>query len=62
MKAFSFIRSSLTGGAGQPLASAKPEATLGVPKVPSLLFDLEVYSSRLVYSSRVIEGSSDMAS
>ena len=49
MKAFSFIRSSLTGGgAGQPLASVKPEATLGVPKVPSLLFDLEVYRSCVV--------------
>lgn len=53
MKAFSFIRSSLTGG-GQQAVSCKPEesAAPGVPKVPSLLFDLEVSAS--VHLSRTL--------
>ena len=42
MKAFSFFRSSLAGGCYQ--GPCKPEETNSgfIPKVPSLLFDLEV--------------------
>lgn len=44
MKAFSFIRSSLAGGCYQGPPLLKPEESLSgfIPKVPSLLFDLEV--------------------
>lgn len=44
MKAFSFIRSSLAGGCYQGPPLPKPEESLSgfIPKVPSLLFDLEL--------------------
>ena len=43
MKAFSFIRSSLAGGCYQGPPAKPEESPSGViPKVPSLLFDLEV--------------------
>lgn len=43
MKAFSFIRSSLAGGCYQGPPPKPEESPSGViPKVPSLLFDLEV--------------------
>ncbi len=52
MKAFSFIRSSLAGGCYQG-SGPKPEETASgfIPKVPSLLFDLEVTARRDVESS-----------
>ena len=51
MKAFSFIRSSLAGGCYQG-SGPKPEesASGSIPKVPSLLFDLEVTARRDVKS------------
>lgn len=43
MKAFSFIRSSLTGGGQSPVTARTDEVTSQrVPKVPSLLFDMEL--------------------
>ena len=54
MKAFSFIRSSLAGGCYQG-PSAKPEESPSgvIPKVPSLLFDLEVgLATKLAYLTK----------
>ena len=49
MKAFSFIRSSLAGGCYQGSGPKPEESASGfIPKVPSLLFDLEVTSQRHV--------------
>lgn len=42
MKAFSFIRSSLAGGCYQAPFKPEDSASGFIPKVPSLLFDLEV--------------------
>lgn len=54
MKAFSFIRSSLAGGCYQG-PPGKPEESLPssgfIPKVPSLLFDLEVGANASSLSS-----------
>ncbi len=47
MKAFSFIRSSLAGGCYQGSAPKPEDSASGfIPKVPSLLFDLEVIARR----------------
>ena len=58
MKAFSFIRSSLAGGCYQA-PTGRPEESLPssgtIPKVPSLLFDLEVGAClALLYSIPVM--------
>lgn len=54
MKAFSFIRSSLAGGCYQGPPAQPEESPSGViPKVPSLLFDLEVrLASKPAYLTR----------
>ena len=54
MKAFSFIRSSLAGGCYQGPPAKPEESSSGVmPKVPSLLFDLEVgLASKLAFLTK----------